>query len=98
MKKLIIFAILLSGCASTPKPSLENLMRQSYYIGCGEAKLAMIEGRLQDHEAQVKGHLAACEAKSKRFDLRQAGGYRGDLETTWKVDPKELSPRNARWK
>lgn len=77
--RLVVLSWTLTSCASAPAtPTLESLMRTSYYLGCGERSLVELSPGSGRNQVEVK--LKACEARSKTFDLRQTGTYRENLE------------------
>lgn len=75
--KYLALLVLFTGCA-TARPTLEDLMRTSYDIGCGEARL--VHDPLVGHEDGVKKILRECEEKAKKFDLHQTGIYQDGME------------------
>jgi hypothetical protein len=77
--RYLILALLFTGCA-TQQVTLDNLMRASYLIGCGEARLKYIQTDGKPHNAQVDGIINLCEEQAKKFDLRKTGLYQDDME------------------
>jgi len=84
MNKAVLLLLLLPGCAT--QPTLEDLMRTSYEVGCAEARLKYIKGALQDHEAQTAGVIELCKDRSKTFDLHQVGIYDNAMSIVYKTN------------
>lgn len=56
------------GCSTAPKT--DELMRVSYLIGCGEAKIDYVRGKKAIEEA-----FNECENRALNFDLENTGVY-----------------------
>lgn len=81
--RYLLLPLLLSGCASH-QVTLEQLMRESYYVGCGEAALKHVTVKEEAFEIEVKDIIKSCEEKSKTFDLNQTGIYQSNMEIYYK--------------
>lgn len=71
----ILAGAILSGCATTPEPTLNSLMRSSYLIGCEDEGILMVQNDLERRALEER-----CEIKSMHWDIHQVGVYRDELE------------------
>jgi hypothetical protein len=73
--KYAILLLLLSGCATTPEPTLVSMIRSGYLFGCLDEG-----GMVAINETERKALETRCEIKELNFDPHNVGVYRDDLE------------------
>ncbi len=76
MKYLFLTVLLFIMSCSGKPTTIEDLMRSSYYVGCGEYGLKSFGPDVYgDFSQQVRSVLKECKNRSEKFDLRQIGIY-----------------------
>lgn len=80
MKKLLLSLFLLTGCSTINVPTLEQEMRQSYFIGCRDEVHSTPMEQSEDG-ARIRGaKYQACLKRATEFDLYEVEGFRSDLD------------------
>lgn len=86
MKSIAIISVLsflMLGCATTSEPTLEGLMRASYFVGCSKEATSMA---LTDQETEYA--IDKCTAKMSTWDPYDVGSYDENLMVVRRNIPK----------
>lgn len=62
--KYLLLLIFLTGCATTSDPTLEGLMRNSYFTGCRVEAEAMAMSKVE-----LEAVYYRCDAKAKTWNI-----------------------------
>ena len=76
---VLCLGLLVVGCATT-QPTLEDLMRESYDVGCKEGRFTAIVPFDNSNADKIQEAIAVCHERSMSFRPEQVGIYDNEMK------------------